>query len=173
MYEIDKEFTFEYGHRVHNQTLDADLSVNSECKCRYLHGHSGRIKIGLKSKYLKDSMVLDFNELRFFKKWVDNNIDHKTIIDINDPLIDLIIPNFDNLWRVSTGDFENIILEDLDSNEAEFYKSFIIVDFVPTSENLCRWFFGIVKEKLDKQPIDVAYVDFYETAKSHCRFKED
>ncbi len=32
-------------------------------------------------------MVTDFKHLNWFKEWLDNTIDHKFILDINDPLI--------------------------------------------------------------------------------------
>ena len=164
MYKIDKEFNFEYAHRVWNQSLDEDLSNNSECKCRFIHGHSGKIKIGLKADSLKGGMVTDFNNLKWFKKWLDDVLDHKTIIDINDPLFDYFVdPRLDLLT------YRSHSIVDIDPNDAlyEAYGSYVVIDFVPTSENFCKWIFDLVKPVMS----ELAYVDFYETAKSHSRYE--
>lgn len=174
MYEIDKEFSFEYGHRVHSQELDNVLSSDSECTCRHIHGHSGRVKVGLSGDELnKEGMVLDFNNLKFFKNFLDEALDHKTIIDINDPLIYLIIPDFQRFNRRNHFFYWTLDTSFINGINKEFYDSFTIVDFVPTSENFCKWLFDVAKKNLDPYNIKVAYVDFYETLKSHSRYSEE
>ena len=167
---IDKEFTFEYGHRVWNQSLDSTLSDNAECKCRFVHGHSGRVKVGLSGERLLDGMVIDFNNLKFFKNWLDDVVDHKTIIDINDPLINVIIPDIKKMTLLDFFDYRTILPQEGLYNE--FYGSFVIVDFVPTSENFAKWFHLIVEKHLINYPVKVEFIDFFETAKSHCRYQE-
>ena len=88
MHQIDKTFTFEYGHRVHSQVLDSKYSIDTACACRRAHGHSGKIKIGLEASELVRGMVTDFKHLNIIKKIVDDYFDHKFIIDINDPLFE-------------------------------------------------------------------------------------
>ena len=46
------------------------------------------------------------------------------------------------------------------------YESYIIVDFVPTSENISAWLLGIVQEKMKKLNVKVSYLEFLETPKS-------
>jgi len=165
MWKIDKEFNFEYAHRVWNQSLDPELSNNSECKCKFIHGHSGKIKIGLLAQYLNEGMVTDFNELKWFKTWLDDTLDHKTILDINDPLFKHFIPEtlgfyeFDGYKTVNINPHHFLY---------ELYGSYVIVDFVPTSENFCKWIFDMVKKRMP----EVAFVDFNETVKSHSRYEE-
>ena len=95
MWEISKEFDFCYGHRVWSQSLNVEFSLDSCLMCRHLHGHQGKVIVYLKSDTLKSGMVTDFKHLNWFKKFLDDVIDHKFIIDINDPLFATLLPNID------------------------------------------------------------------------------
>ena len=68
MYKIDKQFDFAYGHRVWSQTLNPKFSIDSKLICRHLHGHQGKLKIGLQSETLNLGMVTDFKHLNCIKK---------------------------------------------------------------------------------------------------------
>ena len=46
------------------------------------------------------------------------------------------------------------------------YEGFIVVDFVPTSENLSAWLLNIIQEKMSQINIKVSHVEFLETPKS-------
>ena len=85
MWTIDKSFNFEMGHRVWQQELNnPELSISTECACKHLHGHSYELKVFLKSNTLdKSSMLTDFKNLNFMKKFIDESLDHKFMIDIN------------------------------------------------------------------------------------------
>jgi 6-pyruvoyltetrahydropterin/6-carboxytetrahydropterin synthase len=174
---IDKEFHFEMGHRVWAQQLNnPELSIETACACKHLHGHSYAIKVFLGSDFLDQSaMVTDFKNLNFMKKFVDDVLDHKFMIDINDPNFELItsiseafklnnnFTNFTNLgeWAKELGDISENRLLHLDS--------FVLVDFVPTSENICRY----LKEYAQLMVGNVATVtalELWETKKSHCRY---
>jgi 6-pyruvoyltetrahydropterin/6-carboxytetrahydropterin synthase len=176
MWQIDKMFELCYGHRVHSQVLDKpEYSINTMCKCRHLHGHQGTIKLGLCGTELENGMVTDFHNLNWLKKFIDDTIDHKFIIDRNDPLIGTLIPGFENMDLLKGCESYVVVdvgdIPDYDPALAELFESFVIVDFVPTSENLAKWIFDIAKEKMDKIGINVSYVDFWETPKSHCRYE--
>jgi 6-pyruvoyltetrahydropterin/6-carboxytetrahydropterin synthase len=170
-YSISKEFDFCYGHRVWSQKLDKNYSL-SECNsCRHLHGHQGKIIIHLSSKKLINDMVTDFNHLNWFKSFIDDTIDHKFIIDINDPLFATMLPHFankNNLIDIN----HNLLLPDISqikdepSYIQEMYNSYVIVDFVPTSENISAWILQIVQEKMKKFDIRVSHIEFFESPKS-------
>ena len=180
---IDKSFDFCYGHRVWSQSLDSDYSLDSCLACRHLHGHQGKIKIFLSSNKLENGMVTDFKHLNWFKAWLDAVLDHKFIIDRNDPLF------FDIMSHYSDGsgkmDESKMIYDSLaywipdlsylpkDVPEAliEKYEGMIIVDFVPTSENLTAWIYDIVKKRMSKLNVTVESVEFWETPKSHCKIE--
>jgi len=90
---IDKQFSFCYGHRVWSQELIGDYCESGDacCKCRHLHGHEGLVHVFLEGDELTRGMVTDFKHLGWLKNFLDDNLDHKFIIDQNDPLFDKII----------------------------------------------------------------------------------
>jgi len=171
MWEISKEFDFCYGHRVWSQTLNTNFSLDNNLMCRHIHGHQGKIIIYLEAKKLKDGMVTDFKHLNWFKKFLDDVLDHKFIIDINDPLFSAIVPNIkkDNLIKFEEG-YSLVDLKPFKNEFLELYESFIIVNFVPTSENLSAWLLKIVQNKMKKLDIKVSHIDFLETFKSKSTF---
>jgi len=86
-WKIDKQFSFCYGHRVWSQKLHGEYceSGDTSCKCRHLHGHEGLVHLFLEANELERGMVTDFKHLGWLKNFLDDNLDHKFIIDLNDP----------------------------------------------------------------------------------------
>ena len=82
MYCVTKTIDFCYGHRL----------LDYEGKCRYLHGHNGRVEIELTSSQLdRLGMVRDFNEIkRAIQTWIDRELDHKMILHRLDPALALL-----------------------------------------------------------------------------------
>lgn len=94
MWQISKSFDFCYGHRVWSQQLNTNFSDDNKCSCRHLHGHNATVNIYLTAKELNaQGMVTDFKHLGWFKRWLDACIDHKFIVDVNDPLLSTLISN--------------------------------------------------------------------------------
>ena len=197
IFEIDKQFDFCYGHRVYNQELDPELSVDGLCKCRHLHGHNGRMHIGLKAENLERGMVTDFKNLECIKVLVDDVLDHKFIAGFEDPLFDELFNNSkENIqWDeydlghvhpahidvVCDTAYSNVFESTNSVLAAEAYEralrdkleGLVVVKFVPTSENLCKMFADIAGKRLAKifgDRVSVSFVDFWETPKSHCRY---
>jgi 6-pyruvoyltetrahydropterin/6-carboxytetrahydropterin synthase len=79
MFYVSREIDFCYGHRL----------LNYDGKCRYLHGHNGRVIITLESESLNDrGMVLDFSEIKkVVAGWIDENLDHRMILQHDDPAV--------------------------------------------------------------------------------------
>jgi len=77
MYSVTKTIQFCYGHRL----------LNYKGKCRYLHGHNGKVEIELSSTTLDQrGMVRDFSEIKdAIQGWIDKNLDHKMILCKRDP----------------------------------------------------------------------------------------
>ena len=170
MHKISKKFDFCYGHRVYLQKLTPALSLTNVCKCRHLHGHQAEVEVFLSSSILnQESMVTDFTNLNFFKEFLDTSLDHKFIIDIHDPLYDHLIPlpitlTLDDTKRGKSNrimteyGYEIIDLslyKDYPIHMIEMLESFVIVNFVPTSENLSKWIYEIVSAKLKLYNINV------------------
>ena len=171
MWEISKEFDFCYGHRVWSQSLNTEFSLDGCLMCRHLHGHQGKVIVYLKSDTLKSGMVTDFKHLNWFKKFLDDILDHKFIIDINDPLFKTLLPSIEKKELISFEEgYKRVNLSDFKNEILELYESYIIVDFVPTSENISAWLLKIVQEKMKKIDIKVSKIEFLETPKSKSTF---
>ena len=194
---IDKQFDFCFGHRVWSQELNTKYSLDGCLACRHLHGHQGKVKLFLGANDLNKGMVTDFKHTNIFKKWLDDIMDHKFIIDINDPLFENLagdillttdnnLPWYENLmvdynseYDYARPDLDHItdILSKLNISDAqkqalfEKYEGLVIVNFVPTSENLCKWWFEVANKMLKELGIDVVSVEYWETPKSHCRYQ--
>ena len=82
MFKVTKVIHFCYGHRL----------LNYEGKCRYLHGHNGRVEIELASPSLDArGMVRDFTEIKHaIQRWIDEHLDHKMILCRQDPVLPLL-----------------------------------------------------------------------------------
>lgn len=174
-WNISKEFDFCYGHRVWSQTLNSDFSLDSCLMCRHLHGHQGKIIVHLESEKLNNGMVTDFKHLNWFKKFLDDTLDHKFILDFNDPLFETLLPHYKNKTDLISFDegykiFDLTKLKDAKTHLIEMYEGYIIVDFVPTSENLSAWLLNIVQKRMSKIDVKVSHVEFLETPKSKSTF---
>jgi len=176
-YIIDKTFEFCYGHRVHTQRLNGKFSDNLKCACRHLHGHEGKMQVFLTADHLDDTgMVTDFRHLEWLKKWIDAHIDHQFILDRNDPLYNQMIgtktllPVFVTDSNLIAGYKVDLTLEEEGTPQYEYLEGFLIVDFVPTSENLCSWMSKIVQEKMQHLNVTVQRVEWWETPKSRSTF---
>lgn len=180
MYKIAKQFDFCYGHRVWSQELNSEYSLDSCLKCRHFHGHQGKIIVFLESTELNDGMVTDFKHLNWFKQWIDDTLDHKSIYDINDPLWkeNQVLPGItlNNLvktdidgkhWFMAPGPW---MYTKKPSATNEIYEGLIFVPFVPTSENLSKWIFDIVQERMKPLGVKVSQVQFFETPKSQSNY---
>jgi 6-pyruvoyltetrahydropterin/6-carboxytetrahydropterin synthase len=170
-WQITKQFDFCYGHRVWSQELNTEFSVDSYLMCRHLHGHQGTILIHLESQKLHNGMVTDFKHLNWFKTFLDETLDHKFIIDSHDPLFETLLPHFKDKRHLieheqgyKTVDFALLQNEPLHIHE--MYQGYVIVDFVPTSENISAWLLHIIAKKMEPLEVKVSHVEFFETPKS-------
>ena len=181
-WKIAKQFDFCYGHRVWSQKLDKEYSLDDRCVCRHLHGHQGKIIVNLESIESKlpltNGMVTDFKHLNWFKKFIDDTLDHKFIVDENDPMFDFIIPVDDctnDAWSLMTmkEGYKIIDPEIQEVVEPDFWdilEGFVIVDFLPTSENLSAWLARIVNIKMAPLGVKCSHLQFYETPKSQSNY---
>lgn len=177
MYTINKTFNIAYGHSVWAQSLNSKLSIETNCACKYFHGHNADVTIFVETEELDyKGMVLDFKELTFAKVFLDTIVDHKMIIDINDPALPQFFPLFthplESIVHVKEGDYYLIrkhLYKDLTEREKQIYEGLIIVDFIPTAENLAKWIFMYVKEFINdariSHQVTVKKVQMWETPK--------
>jgi len=194
-WEISKEFGFDYGHRVWSQKLNIDYSIDDQTVCRHIHGHRGQIHIHLTASELTNGMCTDFKHLNWAKKFIDDYIDHKFILDVNDPWFVNIInakPIFDGdqivkletTLPLNTKDGKELIVEkvfvpgtehfagyvpvvdELSGPEQEFFEGFFLVNFLPTSENLSKWLYECVDAKMKLIDVQTSKIEWWETPKS-------
>lgn len=170
-WDISKEFDFCYGHRVWSQQLDVEFALDECLACRHLHGHQGKVIVHLEAPVLKQGMVTDFKHLNWFKVFLDSTLDHKFILDLNDPLFDTLLPHYKGQANLLSAD-EGYYTPDLSviasepRHVQEMYEGYVLVDYVPTSENLSAWLLGIVQRKMAKLDVTVSHLEFLETPKS-------
>lgn len=182
MWQIDKRFEFCYGHRVYTQQLIGEYCETDSpmCKCRHPHGHQGAVHVFLQGESLdRTGMVTDFHHLGWLKTWIDDHIDHKFVIDQNDPMFDMMVltpfrtyvnrpfdwetdtraiysPGTNNTrivgWEMIVPEPEpdQVMMTHADQSFYDVITGFFIVDFVPTSENLSAWMCDIVARRMRK-----------------------
>lgn len=87
-WNISKEIRgLEYAHRVYSQDIRHALCCEGDTNaCKRLHGHSGQAKITVGGNELENNFVCDFKELGFLKKVLVEMFDHRTVLDVNDPI---------------------------------------------------------------------------------------
>lgn len=79
MFRVTQNIEFCYGHRL----------LNYSGKCRHLHGHNGLAVIELEGEELDDrGMLVDFSDIKqSVRTWVDDELDHRMILNENDPAV--------------------------------------------------------------------------------------
>ncbi|MBQ3351009.1 MAG: 6-carboxytetrahydropterin synthase [Thermoguttaceae bacterium] len=82
MYEVSREFEFSYTHRLWRY----------DGKCGNLHGHNGIVRVTLAQESLDESgLSVDFHQIKqTIESWVEENWDHKTILNSEDPLLPIL-----------------------------------------------------------------------------------
>ena len=134
MYSVTKTIQFCYGHRL----------LNYQGKCRYLHGHNGKVEIELSSTALdRRGMVRDFTEIkRALQGWIDTNLDHKMILSKEDPVLPLLRAQ---------------------------QEPFFVIEENPTAENLAKLIF----DEAQQMGFPVTSVQLWETESSCATYRRD
>lgn len=133
MFKVTKRIEFCYGHRL----------LNYEGKCRYLHGHNGRVEVDLTTDKLDArGMVHDFADIKgVLKMWIDETLDHRMLLCQDDP-----------------------ILPALKQSGELFY----VMNENPTAENIAKLIYNHAKSK----GLPVAEVRLWETPTSCASYRE-
>ena len=94
MYSVTRIIHFCYGHRL----------LDYQGKCRYLHGHNGKVEIELSSKRLdRRGMVRDFEDIkRTIQRWIDDTLDHTMLLRKDDPVVKLLRARGERLYLMAT-----------------------------------------------------------------------
>jgi 6-pyruvoyltetrahydropterin/6-carboxytetrahydropterin synthase len=126
-YSVSKDFTFEAAHR---------LTKNYVGKCNNNHGHSWLIKLYIEATSLDEKgMVIDFQEMKTLKTWIDDNLDHASILWENDPMCEYIIGSGQRIFKTKENPTSEIIGEIILSQASRMFNtSRIKVKCVEVSE---------------------------------------
>lgn len=142
---ITKEIGIDMGHRV----------PNHKSKCRNPHGHRYQIEVGVDDKVItaegtsSNGMVIDFGDLKeIMMMWIDKQFDHSY-----------------TLW---TEDEQAAIWQKWGAQGLKIN----FVNFVPTVENLAKYWYEILKKQLAVVQIKIKYVKVWETPASTATYQE-
>lgn len=124
MYRVTRLIDFCYGHRL----------LNYAGKCRFLHGHNGRVEIELTTEGLdKLSMARDFDEIKqAVQTWIDENLDHAMILNSQDPLLPIFESNKQKLFVMDSNPtaeaiakriFDHCVENDLPVTEVRLWET--------------------------------------------------
>lgn len=134
-----RKIEFDAAHRV----------IGHENKCKYLHGHRYVLEVTFSAPNL-DSLgrVIDFGELKnIIKEWIDDNLDHTTILSTEDNQLGLAISQL--------------------TNQKIYY-----LGANPTAENIATHLFvDIFPELFKNHPAKLNQVLLYETPNCHVVIK--
>lgn len=143
---ITKEIEIDMAHRV----------MNHASKCKNLHGHRYKIEVGVDDKVISiegqsdEGMVIDFGKLKqIMMIELDDTFDHNSIFCEADPIVPLI-------------------------NNIAGYQNKVprLVSFIPTAENLAKYWYKIMKDALMAVHIKIKHVKVWETPTSTAIYHE-
>ena len=142
---ISKYIEIDMGHRV----------PNHKSKCRNLHGHRYKIEVGVNDKVVDkkgssdEGMVIDFSDLKaVMMQELDEKFDHGFVISSDDDL-----------------------LSDFQHYRDGLGMKIIEVDFIPTAENLAKYWFELMEPKLAERGVKLFYVTIWETPSSTAQYR--
>lgn len=197
MYKISKEFEFDFAHRVWNQGLVEQYALTTSNKCRQVHGHRAKVRVTLYADNIEgqNDMVLDFNNLNFFRKMINEELDHKFLLFEKDPFIRMLIPNeitdskgdkhftstlpLPNIKAKGVKIDDELSLTPLDVHIKNMYNeylsSFVILPINSTAENLSKFFCDYICDEFSNisyfNHITDVEIDFYETPTCRATYR--
>lgn len=132
MFNIEKSITFDAAHRL----------MNHKGKCRFIHGHTYTITLGLEGESLNPlDILVDFSDIsKYVKEWINNKVDHGIILNKEDAK-----------WAT-------VMLK----AEQKVY----LINGNPTAEKLAEHFYDIFKMKFP----ELSYVKVKETPTSEATY---
>jgi len=125
MYQVTREISFCYGHRL----------LNYDGKCKNLHGHNGLAVITIQADKLDSlGMVMDFSDIKkVVSKWIDDTLDHRMLLHKDDPVVQFLLEQKEPIKLV-------------DANPTAEYIAKMIFDFVKSQK------FPVIEVKLWETP---------------------
>jgi 6-pyruvoyltetrahydropterin/6-carboxytetrahydropterin synthase len=134
MFRVSRQIDFCYGHRL----------LNYQGKCRFLHGHNGRVVITIEANELDErGMVLDFSDIkRVVGRWIDEALDHRMLLRRDDPVVPFL---------------------------QELGEPLFLMDANPTAENIAK----LIYQYAAQQGFPVVGVQLWETPHCTAVYRPD
>ena len=74
-YRVSKEFHFSSSHQLHG--------LREGHPCGRIHGHNYIVRLALSAPQVDEiGFLLDYNEMKPFGQWLDENVDHRHLNDV-------------------------------------------------------------------------------------------
>jgi 6-pyruvoyltetrahydropterin/6-carboxytetrahydropterin synthase len=131
VFKVTKEIHFCYGHRL----------LNYDGKCRYFHGHNGKVVVELSAETLDGKgMVRDFTEIKeILQTWIDQTLDHRMLLHRKDPLRETLLKSGEPVYTMETN---------------------------PTAENIAK----LIYDTAETKGLPVSLVTLWETPNSFATY---
>ena len=170
---ITKKIEIDAGHRVYNH----------KSKCFSPHGHRYVIEVGVDDKLIRragtssEGMVMDFGDIKeILMEEIDGKFDHSFIIFEKDYLMKFLL--IDCVKLLKDGKLKGIAYSNIsDYNRIMAQLSMngralkvVLVNFIPTAENLAKHWYKVLRVRLQKKNIKIAYVKVWETPSSTATY---
>lgn len=131
LFSVKKEFEISYAHRL--------LNYNGQCE--NLHGHNAKIEIIIQTKKLNEqNMVEDFTYIKkVVEKWLDENLDHSTLLHKNDPLVKILKKYKQKLYIFRENPTAEIIAYEIAKNVEKLGLKIKSVRFWETNTSMAEY----------------------------------
>lgn len=69
--------------------------------CAWIHGHNWTIVLTFGCERADENgFVVDFGKLRFLREWIEANLDHACVFNVDDPLREALVAAAPGVWKV-------------------------------------------------------------------------
>lgn len=69
--------------------------------CALIHGHNWNISITFGCHQTDDNgFVVDFGKLKFLRSWIEENLDHACVLNLDDPIREKLVAAAPEVWKI-------------------------------------------------------------------------
>lgn len=171
-HKITRSLTLDMGHRVPSHNGG----------CRNLHGHTYKVETTFAANQLvndgaAEGMIADFGDVKtILMAEIHAPCDHRLTLYGKDPLVATLTRSIvRGHLAMNTWDYAGLVSYDLEGAEGTIIH---VVNFVPTAENLARYWFKRVEQRLKlealahQQPFSIECIRVHETPNCYADYSE-
>ena len=178
---LHREIGIDVGHRV----------PDHKSKCRNPHGHRYRIIATCRGPIIdqhgheENGMIIDFgNVKKYMMDWLDAVFDHGFVVYYKDDVMmkmffpasykfpSSILTNFNKIWEEQQENYSNVQEPMHLPTTVDKFKV-IVVDYVPTAENLAKHMFSLLKKPIEQHyngEVELINLRLYETPNGYVDY---